>query len=180
MKSWRWGKSGRLVLVAPVVVALGGLSACDIVYFPWQQEKVPTTLPTTTKEIGKESSAAAPKASSAVKSQSPEGTQKPKAKQTPSKQIEVELPREAAPSRHPNDLIGRDEAAVNSMIGAPASTRNDGSAMIWSYRTVGCSLEIFFFLDVQSNTRRVLSYDLKAEAADADAPDLCYAQFRGV
>lgn len=164
-----------------MVASLGG---CGAVYFPWEKGKAPATLPATVKEAGKETNATAPRATDVIKTETSEKTKKPKAKPA-AKQADpllpaAELPREAAPSRHPNDLVGRDEAAVSTMIGQPASTRNDGSAMIWSYRAAGCSLDVFFFLDVQSNTRRVLSYDLKADSTDADAADRCYAQFRGV
>ncbi len=176
---WSLGKSERLVFAALLCLGLGG---CGTIYFPWEKGRAPTTLPVAAKEVGKETNATAPKANDVLKTETSEKTVKPKAKQTASKPVEpeVELPREAAPSRHPNDLVGRDESAVSSMIGAPATTRNDGSAMIWSYRAPGCALDVFFFLDVQSNTRRVLSYDLKADAPDAEAADRCYAQFRGV
>lgn len=177
--SWSLGKSWRPATAALLAFALSG---CGAVYFPWEQAKAPATVPVTVKEAGKETNATAPQPNDAIKTQTSEKTAKPKPKPAPAAKLteQVELPREAAPSRHPNDLVGRDEAAVSSMIGKPASTRNDGSAMIWSYRATGCALDVFFFLDVQSNTRRVLSYDLKADSPDVDAADRCYAQFRGV
>ena len=178
--SWSLGKSWRPAIAALLALGLGG---CGAVYFPWEQAKAPTTLPVATKETGKETNATAPQPNDAIKTETTEKAAKPKKKPAAAAkqpELQVDLPREAAPSRHPNDLVGRDEAAVSGMIGQPASTRNDGSAMIWSYRTAGCSLDVFFFLDVQSNTRRVLSYDLKADAPDPEAADRCYAQFRGV
>jgi hypothetical protein len=87
------------------------------------------------------------------------------------------VPAEPEPveSASPDELRGQTEIQVMNVLGSPASTRAEGTGTIWIYRLDGCSLDVYFFLDVADNQRRALSYELTpANRAEARADERCY------
>jgi len=85
-----------------------------------------------------------------------------------------------APVGQPNDMIGRDENGIRSMIGNPTKTRTEGSTTVWSYEKDGCVLDLFLFYDVKTGAQRVLSYEIKPNVPDNDAIQVCYNKFHNV
>ena len=45
----------------------------------------------------------------------------------------------------PETLIGKDAAAIKSLIGAPSLVRRDGPAEIWQYVGAGCTANLFLY-----------------------------------
>ena len=62
---------------------------------------------------------------------------------------------------NPEVLIGADEVGVHSRLGPPATMREQPPSTVWVYGDDVCRLSVFFFLDVNSDKLRVLSYELK-------------------
>ena len=51
-------------------------------------------------------------------------------------------------------------------------------ATIWSYRTNGCVLDVFFYMDLGARTFRVLAYEMKANRRDAQTDRNCVGRIR--
>lgn len=87
----------------------------------------------------------------------------------------VPAPPEPEEPASPDELRGQTEIQVMNVLGSPVSTRAEGTGTIWSYRVDGCSLDVYFFLDVADNQRRALSYELTASnRSEVRAAERCY------
>ena len=60
-------------------------------------------------------------------------------------------PHKAHVATPPVVLIGQSEAKAQSLLGMPDSRVNVGPSQVWTYRVVGCTLVLTFFLDVTDN-----------------------------
>jgi hypothetical protein len=67
----------------------------------------------------------------------------------------------------PKSLVGLNQEATVALLGKTTDVRTESTATVWKYRTEDCELEVFFYLEVPSQTYRALTYDLKT-AADSD------------
>lgn len=84
-----------------------------------------------------------------------------------------------APPASPDELVGLDEGGVRKLLGAPAETRTDGAARILSYRSVGCTLDVIFFMDLKAGDLRVLSYQWDNTPGNrTQAIKGCYSELR--
>ncbi len=83
-----------------------------------------------------------------------------------------------APPASPDELVGLDEGGVRKLLGAPAETRTDGAARILSYRSVGCTLEVIFFMDLKAGDLRVLDYQWDSSGNRTQAAKGCYPELR--
>ena len=61
----------------------------------------------------------------------------------------------------PQKLIGLDQRQVQDLLGVANRTREVSPAVVWEYRTKGCGLDVFFYLDLASQRFRALAYDIK-------------------
>ncbi|MDY0881229.1 hypothetical protein ACFPL7_16695 [Dongia soli] len=180
-----WLRRCRLVSHSLVLLSLAG---CDSSVFPW--------LPVEPMPAQQASKAGEPSVTRGKPASSPSTTRtkatKPKAKKqttsnpaaaAPSEPATPEPTEEAPPppaAGQPNDMIGQNEAGIRSLVGDPATTRNEGSTTVWSYRKEGCALDLFLFYDVKTGERRVLTYEIKPESTDNNAIQVCYDKFRNV
>ncbi len=79
----------------------------------------------------------------------------------------------------PDDLIGLDETGVRKLLGVPTVTRNDNAARIFSYHhSIGCTLDVIFFMDMKAGDLRVLSYQWNGGGAKPREPTKCYAELQ--
>lgn len=78
----------------------------------------------------------------------------------------------------PKTLVGMTRDQVKSLIGQPVKVADRPPATVWSYRTTGCALEVFFYLDVASKKFRALTYELKGDKGVEISPNLCLGQIR--
>jgi len=92
----------------------------------------------------------------------------PPAKPTP--------PPKPLPSPDPDKLLGMSTGAVTAELGAPAAQRDEPPAHVWRYTTDFCSLDVFFFLDMTSDSRRVLAYDIQIIDGRSEDELLCYRE----
>jgi hypothetical protein len=82
------------------------------------------------------------------------------------------------PPTSPDELVGLDEGGVRRLLGMPTEIRTDGAARILSYRSVACTLDVIFFLDLKAGDLRVLSYQLDNNPNRTQAAKGCYAEMR--
>lgn len=82
------------------------------------------------------------------------------------------------PPASPDELVGLDEGGVRKLLGAPAETRTDGAARILSYRSVGCTLDVIFFMDLKAGDLRVLSYQWDSSGNRNQSIKGCYPELR--
>jgi len=77
----------------------------------------------------------------------------------------------------PDELIGLDESGVRKLLGAPVETRNDNAARVLSYRrSVGCALDVIFFMDMKAGDLRALSYRWIGDGNRPREAASCYAE----
>jgi hypothetical protein len=78
---------------------------------------------------------------------------------TPLETPTAEAPAAAQPPAE--TLIGADRATARAILGAPDSVVEQSSSTVWAYGNATCGLDVFFFLDVNDDELRVLTYELK-------------------
>lgn len=61
----------------------------------------------------------------------------------------------------PKSLVGKNQSDVRDLLGPPTTTQNAAPATIWRYTAQNCSLDVFFYMDLGTNTLRALTYDSK-------------------
>ena len=87
----------------------------------------------------------------------------------------VKPPRPAIPGIDPKVLISKSQAETEAVLGPPNAVQNSPPATIWQYRADGCTLDVFFYMDLGSNSLKALAYDAKLTqpAANEDAIAQC-------
>ena len=60
----------------------------------------------------------------------------------------------------PGTLMGLEPPAVDRMLGRPAGTHTDATAVEWIYSRPGCSLSIFFYPDIATGALKALKYNV--------------------
>jgi hypothetical protein len=82
------------------------------------------------------------------------------------------------PELDPRRLVGLDRDATLAMLGQPSSVREQPPSTVWTYKTQGCALDIFFFMDLSTRAFRVLSTELSIDSRAADARRNCLRQLQ--
>lgn len=54
-------------------------------------------------------------------------------------------------------VVGLSEAKTQALLGVADSEVNVGPSQVWTYRAIGCTLTLTFFLDVTANEYDALS-----------------------
>jgi hypothetical protein len=83
-----------------------------------------------------------------------------------------------APAASPEELIGLDESGVRKLLGAPAEIGTAGAARILSYRSVTCTLDVLFFMDLKAGDLRVASYEWDNGGNRPQPAKGCYSELR--
>jgi hypothetical protein len=78
----------------------------------------------------------------------------------------------------PEKLIGMTQAEATAILGRPVSVNDEPPATIWSYRSGGCVLDVFFYMDLGARMFRVLAYEMKANRRDAQTDRTCVGRIR--
>ncbi|HLI12294.1 MAG TPA: hypothetical protein VKY65_11905 [Alphaproteobacteria bacterium] len=78
----------------------------------------------------------------------------------------------------PAKLVGLSEDEMRQLIGSPLTVRDEPPAVVWGYGSSGCGLEVFFYMDLASQTFRALTYDLKPKGPRGLAGSACLASLR--
>ena len=96
----------------------------------------------------------------------------------PEPQQIVELPTEAGDSKAPDieKLVGLDFDATQELLGAPALDEVQPPARVWAYNGTGCVLNIFFYPNVDGQSYRALTYEVKGAEGSPERVRSCFAE----
>ena len=75
-----------------------------------------------------------------------------------------------------DNLIGMEPVDAMGLLGVPEQIREDPPAQVWAYRRGGCSLEIYFYLDLESDNLRSLTFELNAGEPSEAARQACFSR----
>ena len=108
----------------------------------------------------------------------------PPRKPTPPGQSLARLPpASAAPEAEPTEpagsagfdrLIGLDQPHVADLLGDPHSRAESPPATIWQYAGTDCEVDVYFYLDLQSQMMRVLHYEVRSHDLPERSVQRCY------
>lgn len=91
------------------------------------------------------------------------------------------LPPSDTPPTPPTDpaqgfdrIIGLDQAHLAAMLGEPRTRAESPPATIWRYSAEGCDLDVYFYLDLQSQAMRALHYEVRSHESFDRPPQRCY------
>lgn len=77
----------------------------------------------------------------------------------------------------PDTLVGLDQSQTRRLLGAPAATEveREAPAKVWRYARGGCTLKVFFFMDMTSQDFRALTYDMTSSHNVPNDDQRCFA-----
>lgn len=78
----------------------------------------------------------------------------------------------------PETLVGLSQEETRRLFGNPSAMRDEPPAVIWTYGSSGCGLDIFFYLDLGTQTFKALTYDLKPNGPKGLQGGACVASLR--
>ena len=72
------------------------------------------------------------------------------------------------------ELIGLDQSGAMHLLGPATEKSDEPPATVWRYKTAGCELDLFFYLDLRSGRMRTLHYSFKGEGAEVARRQECW------
>jgi hypothetical protein len=72
------------------------------------------------------------------------------------------------------ELIGLDQSGAMRLLGPATEKSDEPPATVWRYKTGSCELDLFFYLDLRSNSMRTLHYSFKGEGAEMARRQECW------
>jgi hypothetical protein len=77
-------------------------------------------------------------------------------------------------------LVGLTETELSDVLGKPEAVSERPPAKIWSYRVDSCALDVFFYLDLDTESFRALTYDVRTTTRGGreDAIELCVGRIQ--
>ncbi len=77
-------------------------------------------------------------------------------------------------------LIGQTIYDVEAALGRPASVHDEKPAVVYRYQATGCELKLIFFMDIERQQFRVLSYDIAATRAENPELQACLNEIAAI
>jgi hypothetical protein len=71
-------------------------------------------------------------------------------------------------------LTGLDQSQVAEILGEPETRAEAPPATIWRYGGTSCDLDVYFYLDLQSQTMRALHYEVRNHESFQRSAQRCY------
>ena len=71
----------------------------------------------------------------------------------------------------PEDLVGFDFSSVLQVLRRPDTVQSNALSVVWTYTEPSCTLQLFFYPEIQTKIFRLLKHDLKG-AADGAAEQI--------
>lgn len=71
-------------------------------------------------------------------------------------------------------LVGLDQPHVAALLGEPETRADAPPASIWRYAGATCDVDIYFYLDLQSQTMRALHYEVRSHDLSDQPAQRCY------
>jgi hypothetical protein len=78
----------------------------------------------------------------------------------------------------PGILIGLGPEQTELMMGKPADVRDEPPATVWAYKSGDCTLEVFFYPEVETRQPRALAYVVSGKDQSDAAKQACFARIR--
>jgi len=79
-------------------------------------------------------------------------------------------PKEAEiPVIAPGELVGSDFTSVLLVLRRPDTVQTSALSVVWTYSPPECTVQLFFYPDIQTKVFRLLKYDLKSDAGEKSA-----------
>ncbi len=78
----------------------------------------------------------------------------------------------------PGILIGLGPEQTELMMGRPAAVRDEPPATVWAYKSGECTLEVFFYPEVETRLPRALAYAVGGKDQSDTAKQSCFARIR--
>ncbi|HET8726445.1 MAG TPA: hypothetical protein VFO41_02950 [Alphaproteobacteria bacterium] len=105
----------------------------------------------------------------------------PKPSATASQVAVAGLPNELEiqPDREPETIIGLDETDMRERFGEPQWIQEEPPGVRWQYGTASCTVDVFFFMEVQTQELRVLSYDVTGQVDAQQSEQQCLVDLAG-
>ncbi len=76
-------------------------------------------------------------------------------------------------------LVGLDQPHVAALLGDPGTRADAPPATIWRYGDTTCDVDIYFYLDLQSQTMRALHYEIRDHDLSERSAQRCYDALAG-
>jgi hypothetical protein len=93
----------------------------------------------------------------------------PRAPAVPAKKPPPPAPKEEVATVAPGELVGSDFTSVLQVLRKPDLVQNSALSVVWTYSQPACTLQLFFYPDIQTKIFRLLKYDLKSDAGEKTA-----------
>ena len=66
----------------------------------------------------------------------------------------------------PSDLVGFDFPAVLRVLRRPDTVQNSALSIVWTYAQSDCTLQLYFYPDIQTRIFHLLKFDLKDSSGE--------------
>ena len=73
----------------------------------------------------------------------------------------------------PADLVGLDFSSVLQVLRKPDTVQSSALSIVWTYSEPNCTLQLFFYPDIQTKIFRLLKHDLKSGADGTAERNAC-------
>jgi len=154
---------------AIITLALALLAGCNL--FPFEQSTPVNSAPANGEAVTPLPNIDAPKTRSVARRSDEVEPRRARPAPPPAPPIEPL-------AMDPDKLIGMTQAETTAILGRPVSVADLAPATVWSYRSTGCELDVFFYMDLGARMFRVLAYEMKAIRQDAQAERNCVGRIR--
>ena len=78
----------------------------------------------------------------------------------------------------PGILIGLAPEQAELMMGRPTEVRDEPPATVWAYKSGDCTLEVFFYQEVETRQPRALAYHVAGKDQSDTAKQACFSRIR--
>lgn len=75
-------------------------------------------------------------------------------------------------------LVGKNEVELKDFLGPPKTVRNEPPAMVWSYQSRECSLDVFLYFDVGQKKFKSLAFRFFPETRVTQVERECLAEIQ--
>ena len=79
---------------------------------------------------------------------------------------------------NPDSLIGLNQDEILILLGNATSVRQESPARVWKYHSEGCDFELFFYLDLATDSFHALAYDILINEGVALSREECINRIR--